>query len=197
MTLASGYWAAGAATAERYLHKSIIKRACVATCRCQRRTSVQRRGFVMKQKAWVGLFGGALMAAALAAQGQTQEHDRARVQAQSQTQPQGQENTRNRGESLYAQHCAACHRAQTQWRGKRAATDAASLRTQGEARTGAPRKPTTLRGSVRKRSWGRWGGWRRNGRKARHMKQRDLLGPDGCSRSNRSEEPAAQESEGP
>ena len=84
----------------------------------------------MKQKTWIGLFCAALMAAALAAQGQTPEHDRARVRAQSQTQPQGQENTRIRGESLYAQHCAASHRVQTQWRGKRAATDAASLRTQ-------------------------------------------------------------------
>src|SRR5258707_6979513 len=63
----------------------------------------------------------------------------------------------------------------------------ASLRIQGEARTGETRKPTTLRGSVIKRSWGRWGGWRRNGRKARHMKQRDLPGPDGRSRSKWSE----------
>jgi len=53
---------------------------------------------------------------------------------------------------------------------------AASLLGNGEARTGATRKPMTLRGSVRKRSWGRLGGWRRNGRTARHMKQRDLPG---------------------
>ena len=55
----------------------------------------------------------------------------------------------------------------------------ASLLGNGEARTGVIRKPTTLKGSVRKRSWGWWGGWRRNGRKARHMKQRDLSGPTG------------------
>jgi len=38
------------------------------------------------------------------------------------------------------------------------------------------RKPVTLRGSVRKRWRGEPGGWRRNGRKAGHMTQRDLLG---------------------
>ena len=53
---------------------------------------------------------------------------------------------------------------------------AASLLGKGEARTGAIRKPTTLRGSVSKRSWGRLGGWRRNGRTARHVTQGDLDG---------------------
>ena len=55
----------------------------------------------------------------------------------------------------------------------------ASRLVNGEAQTGAIRKPTTLKGSVSKRSWGWWGGWRRNGWKARHMKQRDLSGPTG------------------
>jgi hypothetical protein len=74
---------------------------------------------------------------------------------------------------------------------------AASLLANGEAQTGANRMSPTLRGSVSKRWESRGGGWRRNGRKARHMKQRDLHGPDGRSRSLRSEEPAMQESEEP
>jgi hypothetical protein len=56
-----------------------------------------------------------------------------------------------------------------------------SLRNKGETQTGATWKSTTLRGSVIKRSWRRWGGWRRNGGMAKPMKQRDLPGPDGCS----------------
>ena len=56
---------------------------------------------------------------------------------------------------------------------------AASPLAKGEAQTGANRLPPTLRGSVSKRWGGRGGGWRRNGPKARHMKQRDLPGPDG------------------
>jgi mono/diheme cytochrome c family protein len=82
------------------------------------------------RKASVTLLGAALLLVTMTAPGQTQEHDRARAQAQTRTQPQGQENTRNRGEALYAQHCAACHSAQTQWRGKKAAVDAATLRIQ-------------------------------------------------------------------
>jgi hypothetical protein len=38
------------------------------------------------------------------------------------------------------------------------------------------RKPVALRGSVSKRRRGTSGGWRWNGRKAEHMKQRDLRG---------------------
>ena len=56
---------------------------------------------------------------------------------------------------------------------------AASPLAKGEAQTGANRMPPTLRGSVSKRWGGRGGGRRRNGPKARHMKQRDLPGPDG------------------
>jgi hypothetical protein len=41
----------------------------------------------------------------------------------------------------------------------------------------------TLRGSVLKRSWGQWGGWRRNGWKAKRMKQRDLPGTNRRSSS--------------
>jgi hypothetical protein len=58
---------------------------------------------------------------------------------------------------------------------------AASLPTNGEAQTGASRVPPALRGSVLKRWGGRGGGWRRNGPKARYMKQRDPRGPEGCS----------------
>ena len=61
----------------------------------------------------------------------------------------------------------------------------ASLRSSGEARTVETRKPVTLKGSVRKRSQGRWGGWRRNGWKTRHRKPRDLSGSDGVHRSRR------------
>src|SRR4051794_1204276 len=66
----------------------------------------------------------------------------------------------------------------------------ASLQAKGEAQTGASRMPPTLRGSVSKRWEGRGGGWRRNGRTALHVTQRDLRGPDG-------REPAMQESEEP
>jgi hypothetical protein len=58
---------------------------------------------------------------------------------------------------------------------------AASLLAKGEAQTGVSRMSPALRGSVSKRWGSRGGGWRRNGRKARHMKQRDLRGPDGRS----------------
>ena len=61
----------------------------------------------------------------------------------------------------------------------------ASLLANGEARTGEIRTPVALKGSVSKRPRDRWGGWRRNGRKARHMKQRDLSGPDGVHRPSR------------
>jgi hypothetical protein len=72
----------------------------------------------------------------------------------------------------------------------------ASLLGKGEARTGTIRKPVTLRGSVSKRSRGRLGGWRRNGRKARHMKQRDLSGTKRSSLSlKRIRRTAGQESE--
>jgi hypothetical protein len=57
----------------------------------------------------------------------------------------------------------------------------ASLLVNGEARTDASRKPVALRGSVQKRRRGRWGGWRRNARKARHVNQRELPGPRRCS----------------
>ena len=87
----------------------------------------------------------------------------------------------------------------------------ASLPSYGEAQTDERRKPMTLRGSVSKRSWEQSGVWRRNGWKARHMKQRDLSDdcdgvhvPDSglCSFANvagtdRYEEPVAQESEDP
>ena len=42
------------------------------------------------------------------------------------------------------------------------------------------RKPSTLRGSVPKRSRDASGGWRRNGWKAEHMTQRDLSGARHC-----------------
>ena len=75
---------------------------------------------------------------------------------------------------------------------------AASLLGKGEARTGAIRKPTTLRGSVSKRSWGRLGGWRRNGRTARHVTQGDLDGTQaGVHAPSGTEEPVVQESEHP
>jgi hypothetical protein len=45
------------------------------------------------------------------------------------------------------------------------------------------RKPVTLKGSVSKRWRGTPGGWRRNGRKAKHMTQRDLSGANRCSSS--------------
>jgi hypothetical protein len=45
------------------------------------------------------------------------------------------------------------------------------------------RKPVTLRGSVSKRWRGTPGGWRRNGRKAKQMTQRDLAGTKRCSSS--------------
>ncbi len=59
----------------------------------------------------------------------------------------------------------------------------ASPLARGEARTGAIRKSATLMGSVIKRSRDEQGGWRRNGWKARHMTQRDLLGTNRCSSS--------------
>jgi len=75
---------------------------------------------------------------------------------------------------------------------------AASLLGNGEARTGMTRKPATLRGSVSKRSRGRSGGWRRDGRTAEHMKQRDLPGSQRCSLSLiRIRRAAGQESERP
>ena len=75
---------------------------------------------------------------------------------------------------------------------------AASLLGNGEARTGMTRKPATLRGSVSKRSRGRLGGWRRDGRTAEHMKQRDLPGSQRCSLSLiRIRRAAGQESERP
>jgi len=51
----------------------------------------------------------------------------------------------------------------------------ASLLPTGEAQTGQ-RKPVALRGSVSKQRRETHGGWRRNGWKAKHMKQRDLPG---------------------
>ena len=57
----------------------------------------------------------------------------------------------------------------------------ASLSSYGETQTDERRKPMTLRGSVTKRSWEQSGGWRRNGRKARHRKQRDLSSARRCS----------------
>ena len=87
----------------------------------------------------------------------------------------------------------------------------ASLLPIGEAQTDAGRKPVALRGSVSKRRREQSGGWRRNGRKARYMKQGDLSDdcdgvhvPDSGRRSfgngsgtDRYEEPVAQESEDP
>src|SRR3954451_14445720 len=52
----------------------------------------------------------------------------------------------------------------------------ASLQAKVEAQTGASRMPPRLRGSVSKRWEGRGGGWRRNGRTALHVTQRDLRG---------------------
>ena len=52
----------------------------------------------------------------------------------------------------------------------------ASLPSYGEARTGILRKPSTLMGNVSKPSTEQSGGWRRNGRKVRLVKQRDLPG---------------------
>ena len=80
----------------------------------------------------------------------------------------------------------------------------ASLLGNGEAQTRFG-KPATLRGSVSKRLQGQSGGWRRNGPKARCMKQGDLSDdrdgvhvPDsGSSGTDRYEEPVAQESEAP
>ncbi len=86
----------------------------------------------------------------------------------------------------------------------------ASLLGNGEAQTRFG-KPSTLRGSVLKRLQEQSGGWRRNGPKARYMKQGDLSDdcdgvhvPDSGLRSlanaagtDRYEEPVAQESEDP
>ncbi len=80
----------------------------------------------------------------------------------------------------------------------------ASLLGTGEAQTRFG-KPATLRGSVLKRSWEQSGGWRRNGPKARYMKQGDLSDdrdgvhvPDSETfGTDRYEEPVAQESEDP
>ena len=52
----------------------------------------------------------------------------------------------------------------------------ASLPSYGEAQTGVIRKSSTLRGNVSKRSTEQPGGWRQNGRKSWHRKQRDLPG---------------------
>ena len=77
-----------------------------------------------------------------------------------------------------------------------------SLPEQGEAQN----EPVALRGCVRKRRQGRSGGWRRNVRKARHVKQGDLSGnwevfmrvpPAPLRRLRPAEEPATQESERP
>jgi hypothetical protein len=57
----------------------------------------------------------------------------------------------------------------------------ASLRIQGEACSGGSRTLMTLVCESKSDHGGRWGVWRRNGQKARHMKQRDLPGPDGRS----------------
>ena len=84
----------------------------------------------MKRQTWTLFAVAGLMAAAAGTAAQTPEHDRARAQAQARTQPQGPEGSRNRGEQLYAAHCAACHRAQTQWRSRRVSTDVERLRTQ-------------------------------------------------------------------
>ena len=55
----------------------------------------------------------------------------------------------------------------------------ASLPSYGEAQIGAIRKPTTLKGNVSKRSSEQSGGWRRNGRKSKFIKPRDLSRQDG------------------
>jgi len=73
----------------------------------------------------------------------------------------------------------------------------ASLLASGEARTDASRRPATLRGSVSKRSWGWRGGWRRNGRKAKHVNQRELRGPVGVHCPRRTRRTAPQKSERP
>ena len=81
----------------------------------------------------------------------------------------------------------------------------ASLLGTGEAQTDAGRKPVALKGSVSKRRREQSGGWRRNGRKARCMKQGDLSDdgdgvhvPDSETfGTDRYEEPVAQESEDP
>jgi hypothetical protein len=52
-------------------------------------------------------------------------------------------------------------------------------------RTGTDRKPSTLRGNVRKRSAEQSGGWRRNGWKSRYMKSGDLFGETDPGRSQR------------
>ena len=79
----------------------------------------------------------------------------------------------------------------------------ASLLGNGEAQTRRG-KPGTLRGSVLKRFQEQSGGWRRNGGKARYMKQGDLSDdrdgvhvPDSEFGTARYEEPVAQESEDP
>ena len=79
-----------------------------------------------------------------------------------------------------------------------------SLLGNGEAQTRFG-KSGTLRGSVLKRVQEQSGGWRRNGRKAKYMKQGDLSNdrdgvhvPDsGTFGTARYEEPVAQESEDP
>ena len=66
------------------------------------------------------------------------------------------------------------------------------------------RKPVALKGCVSKRRQGRSGGWGWNVQKAEHVKQGDLHGdrdgvhvPDSLLGTDRYEEPAVQESEGP
>ena len=59
----------------------------------------------------------------------------------------------------------------------------ASLLGKGEAQTEETRKSRKLKGNVAKRSAKQSGGWRRNGRKSKYMKQRDLLGIRRCSPS--------------
>lgn len=52
---------------------------------------------------------------------------------------QGQLPQPTRGELLYSNHCIACHATQMHWRGKRQATDWASLRAQVQRWQGAAR----------------------------------------------------------
>ena len=61
----------------------------------------------------------------------------------------------------------------------------ASLLDNGEAQTGTIRKSRKLKGNVGKRSAKQSGGWRRNDRKSKSMKQRDLSGTAGVQPSRR------------
>jgi hypothetical protein len=58
-------------------------------------------------------------------------------------------------------------------------------------------KAVALRGSVSKRRRGLSGGWRWNGRKAKHPKQGDLRGQDGVHAAKNRRRAAPQESEHP